>query len=145
MSEPGNSSWRCVLESAFGDTPDDRRNLILFATLIIAWALSQRFASYWIENSETTLLSSLAVAAVPFLFAVLTLLSYLKYLRGADELAQKVQLEGLALGFGIGIMYGFGAELLGSTGIYDTRENTMQIVMLVSWALGQLFAAWRYR
>ena len=45
------------------------------------------------------------IAIVPVLVGFGAILSYRKFLRMADELMQKIQLEGLAVGFGVGVVF----------------------------------------
>ena len=73
------------------------------------------------------------------------LVAYLRFLRQADEMLRKIQFEGLAFGFGAGIVFSIGYELLASAGAPALPPSATAAVMLVSWSIGQLVGWRRYR
>jgi hypothetical protein len=102
-------------------------------------------AARLIEDGTVTGAAAWIAAAVPTPLAIGVVVTFLRYLREADELLRKVQVEGLAIGFGAGIVFAFGYgvfELAGAPAL-DTHE--LIIVMTLGWVLGQLTGTWRYR
>ena len=87
-------------------TPRDSRNYRVFiiwtaacvttlttATILIAERILDRGPAAW------------TLAGITMVFALLAFRAYLIFLRTADELLRRVQLEGLALGFGGGAVF----------------------------------------
>jgi hypothetical protein len=95
----------------------------------------------WIEPGGT----AWVVALLPDLFALGVVLAYVRFLRGADELMRRVQLEGLALGFGAGFFFAMGYRLLERAGAPGLDINDASIPMLIAFFAGQTIALWRYR
>ena len=60
-------------------------------------------------------------------------------------LQQRVLLEALAMGFGVGVLFSMGYRLFERLGAPDLDINDPLIVMLVVWAGWQAVAARRYR
>ncbi len=63
----------------------------------------------------------------------------------ADELLRKIQLEGLALGFGAGVIFAMSYQLLERAGAPQLQVSDTVVVMMVGWAVGQLLGLRRYR
>lgn len=83
------------------------------------------------------------VAAVVGLL-VLTLRAYIGFLRNADELLRKVQLEGLAMAFAAGTVFMVGYRLSERLGARRLDINDPLLVMVVAWGIGQWFGWRRY-
>ena len=126
-------------------TPQDLRNLrnfnifalaamLLFvaATILIGEGFIERGVLAW---------TLIAVALVTLLLMVR---SYMHFLRHADELLRKIQLEGLALGFGAGVVFMLGSRLFERMGALklDIADGVMP--MVVFWAIGQYLGYRRY-
>jgi len=105
MDDSPKSRWWCASE-AFAK-PSDRRNQYRFLFWMMAWMLVFALASLAIRGRlsglgvELTGWSAWAAAILPNMFAAGALYSYLKFLRMADELTRLIQLQSLAVGFGM--------------------------------------------
>lgn len=132
---------------ACADAPErDVRNLQRFARWSLAWAVSFVAATFVLAGGVSLPgAAALAVAIVPTLVGAAALAAYTRYLRAADELQQRVQLEALAMGFGVGVLFSMGYRLFERLGAPDLDINDPLIVMLVVWAGWQVVAARRYR
>ena len=141
---PNRTLWD-VLKSCAG-TPQDQRNSIRFALWCLAWALTYVVAHKTI-NANPDLATAWVVLgiAAPICLMIVAVFSYAQFLRNADELLQKIQLQGLALGFGAGIVFITGYQLAEAAGASEMETDHAIVVMLVSWYVGQLYGAWRYR
>ena len=141
--KPG--SWWQAIKSCSG-TEIDRRNQNRFAAWTFVWAASY-IASSWILKAEMDLATPLVwiLVAIPNLLSVVLVLSYLRFLRMADELLRKIQLEGLALGFGAGVLVTAGYQLLEAAGAPQLESDHIIVVMVFCWTAGQLSGIWRYR
>ncbi|HEX2059549.1 MAG TPA: hypothetical protein VHK90_02310, partial [Thermoanaerobaculia bacterium] len=70
--------------------------------------------------------------------------AYVMFLRGADELLRKIQLEALALAFGAGGVFMIGWRLCERLGAPKLDVNDPFVVMAVVWGLGQWLGFRRY-
>ncbi len=124
----------------------DRRNGRAIIGWSLAWAVSFVVAAW--------LLRSGAVGAGPmaWLLAVTCaaigiggLLAYRRYLIEADELARRIQLEGLAFGFGVGLLIALSYELFDLAGAPSMSAATVGTVLIVCYIVGVIGATLRYR
>ncbi len=127
-------------------TDTDRRNNLRFTMWSIAWALALISAT-WIVNFFEGLPAALAwlIALSPNVFAIGALIAYMRFLRMTDELQRRIQIEGLAIGFGTGWIFAIGYLVLQSVGAPDLPVTAMILVMTGGWILGTLLATRHYR
>ncbi len=144
-SDTDRRSWWQMIKSCSG-TELDRRNQYRFIAWMFAWALSF-VAATWILQGDRGLASPVVwlVAVAPIALGIAAVFAYLRFLRMADELLQKIQLEGLALGFGAGVIFAMGYQLLERAGAPPLEIGDTVVVMMVAWAIGQLLGMRRYR
>lgn len=135
--------WRSIAE--FGiSSPRERRNKQRFTGLCLVWALTLIGASWAMTFGELQSPASWLVALIPIALGIVTVLVYVRMLREMDEMMRQVQLEGLAFGFGVGVIFGTGYGLLELAGA-PAWGNEPIAVMLFAWAAGQLLAIRRFR
>lgn len=129
-----------------GYTQQDRKNLRRFNLWTFVWMAGWLAATYLIYNE--------IVAAGPLAWALVLLVvilgiqairSYVHFLRQADELVSKIQMEALALGFGAGAIFMVAYRLCERLGAPELDSSGPLMVMIVVWALSQLLVARRYR
>jgi hypothetical protein len=75
---------------------------------------------------------------------VIAVWSYFRLLRGADELERKIQVEALALGFGVGAVWMMGWRLIERAGAPRLDVNDGLLVMLLAYGVGVALARRRY-
>ena len=122
--------------------PGDRRRLRAWAMLTAVAYL----ASAWVITSTgIDGPPALVVAAAPAVPMGGIVVAYLRYLRTIDEFLRTVEVEGLAIGFGLGVVVLLTWGLLEGTGVPALQTTSSAAVMLVSWVLGQVIARLRYR
>jgi hypothetical protein len=122
-------------------------------------ARNQRRANLWLFAATLAYLGATAAIhwraslprALPWLLAGLTALlfivavrSLLVFLRGADELLRKIQIEALALGFGAGAVFSLLYPLFEKLGGPEVGENATPLVMMLAWGAGSWLGARRY-
>ncbi len=137
-NEPG-SGWLNNLRICTG-TPADRRNQFMIAAGIIAWALS-----YVVTNQAIANGASAWLIAIPGALAILVILIYARFLRQTDEYVRLLQYQGLALGFALGISTVTVFDALRKSGLSFDVSNDAATILLISWAVAQMFVAWRHR
>ena len=127
-------------------TARDRHNQRMLMVWSVAWASTWVEATFLIERVlETPGVVSIVTALAPNVLGIATLLAYMKFLRETEELQRKVQLDALALGFGIGIVAMVGLELLGRTGLLAGSPSDALIFMVAAYSLGVTLGWRRYR
>jgi small-conductance mechanosensitive channel len=129
-----------------GQTAADDRNIKLFSLWSFLWAVGFSLAVYLVKNFPEVLGPfGWGLAVVPIALAVPVLRAFLRYLREADEFTRKVQLEGIALGYGIGFMFCMSYYTLQQFGAPSLPVIAAAVPMALGWALGSLLVASRYR
>lgn len=138
-------SWWQVIRSCSG-TAIDKRNQLVFVAWSFAWAITYVGVSRLL-GSDSGVNGTMAwlLAGIPIAISIVACLAYLRFLRMADELMQKIQMEGLATGFAAGLVFILGYQVLERAGapVLD-NDSTLQ-VMCAAWAAGQFIGVWRYR
>ncbi|WP_417319242.1 hypothetical protein [Emcibacter sp.] len=144
QDQRGEGIWRILMGCS--GTAQDRRNQLIFTAWVLVWGASY-VAATWLLNYYEPLQGPAIwfVAALPTLMGFVALRFYLRFLRMADELMKKIQLEGLAIGFGIGIIFILGYQVLEYAGAPGLSLNYAGAIMMVGWAFGQIYSAWRYK
>lgn len=134
-AEPGCLSFQ---------TAADKRRERRFVLWMLAAALAYVAASAAPRFRE-------GVAVVPWLLlglalglAVQTLRSYLAYLRGADELLRRIQIEALALGFAAGVVFSIYYPLFEPLGAPHAGGRATGLVMMVVWSFCVVIGPRRY-
>jgi len=102
--------------------------------------------STWLIREETVAAGPVgwAVAILPNAVAVAAILAYGRYLREADELQRKIQLQALALGFGVGLFFGFGYRLFESLGAPPADVSDASVVIAFFYFVGLWLGRRRY-
>ncbi len=144
-SQQKRSWWRCIIEFEQGAmTKSDWRRQKTFILLCASWALSYVAANWLLKGEQVLAFWQLVLTlTIPVIIGAAAVLSYIHFLRKADELVQKVHYEGIAVGFGLGILYNVAYQLMVNAGI-DTIDYSIT-VMAIGWALGVLRASWRFQ
>jgi hypothetical protein len=126
-------------------TERDRRNQRRVIAWSLAWTLCWVVGALAIDNGwwDATA-AGVAAAVLSALLGVALLLAYGRFLREADELRRKIEVEALALAFGVGLVGGISYWLLGASGIVAEAEILHVIVlMIVTHSLGILIGSRR--
>ncbi len=126
-------------------TPKDRHNLRVFDAWALAWALAHVGGTFLlVKVGGLGTAATWTVAAFPVLLGLGALVAYVRFLKHADELLRRIQLEGLALGFGVGVLFMLSYQLAERAGAPHLGMSMPVLVMVVFWALGQWLGARRY-
>lgn len=141
MSEKPSKRWWC---SALM-TERDRRNNRRFNVWLILWALTYAGGLVglklgWFGGGATPWIAAIA----PDILGVIAAVKYVQFLHDADELLRKVQVEGLAIGFGAGAIFMIGYQLLELAGAPRASVSDPFPVMMAFWVIGQWIGMRRY-
>ena len=142
-SETNRSLWRCIVGYGVANETD-LHNQLRFAGLTLLWALAFVGATWLLKNEILQGPVVWLVAILPGVLGVGMVFVYLHMLREMDEFMRRVQLEGLAIGFGAGLVFAITYGLLEQAGA-PAQWNRPIVVMMFAWGAGQLLAVRRYR
>ncbi len=95
---------------------------------------------FGVETAGASALVGLSVG-----LGVLAVYTYWRFLNSCDELQQRIQLNGLALGFGVGLVFMMGYRLAERVGATPLDVNDAVGLMAVCYALGVFLSSRRYR
>jgi len=134
--------WRHILDHS--GSPADRRNQYRFLAATFVWAIAFVAATRLLRDGLDGT-GAWVIAVIPGVLGVIAMWIYLKFLKEADEMIRRIQINGVAIGFAIGILVAVGYhpfQLAGAPAI-DTMD--MFAVMMFAWVAGQIIALRRYR
>ena len=117
----------------------------IWLTWLLAWVASFAALSVALERVALSPAAGWAAAMVNAALGVAVVWSYVRFLRSADELERKIQVEALALGFGAGAVGMLAYRLLeraGAAPALDVADGLL--VMLAGYAAGIIAARRRY-
>jgi hypothetical protein len=135
-------------ESFCGDlTANDQRNMARYNGWLVAWMALWVGARFLVEARGEQLAGPLGwgVVALTLVPGALAVGTYVRFLREADELLRKIQLEALALAFGVGVLFMTSWRLVEKVGGPQLDVNDPVLVMYVVWVTAQWLGARRYR
>lgn len=144
MEETRRSPWQ-HFAACRNLTSADRRNANIATAVLFVWGLGFVGASLLLRR-EVVPAGALAylTALVPTALGIFAVLAYIRFLRHADELHRKIQLEALALGFGAGFVATFAFELLEAAGLDRADVSSPFSVMVIFYFLGLSIGSRRY-
>lgn len=100
----------------------DRRNRRLVAIWSFAWALAFIAVTFGIKKLEWSFEATLAGAVCTAILGLATVVAYRKFLLETDELRRKIEVEALALAFGVGVFGGLSCWLLAVSGVLSVKD-----------------------
>ena len=127
-------------------TPRDARHLWVFNSWLAGGVACFLAATYLLAKKEPIAPTAVAYALTAATIVLLTIAAraYLIFLRGADELLRKIQLEALAFSFGAAVIFMFGWRLCERLGAPKLDVDDPVFVMMIVWGFGQWLGYRRY-
>jgi hypothetical protein len=153
-----SSTWAWLCSGI--STPADRRNQLTFLALLFAWMVAYTVAALALKGRlgfdlglggdggdlpARAVITGWVVALLPNVLLMGAVVAYLRFLRMADELTRLVQMQGLAVGWGVTVVFLLNWELFEVVGAPALDPSDALLVPIFAWVLGQAYAAWRYR
>lgn len=134
--------------SICGDlTATDRQNVARYNGWMLVWMALWIAARFLMEGWAPARSGPLAwgLIAATTLPGVMALRAYMRFVREADELLRKIQLEALALAFGVGVLFMMAWRLVEKAGGPGLDVNDPVLAMFVVWVAAQWWGARRYQ
>lgn len=137
--------WETLTCGGQGLTARDKRNQWIAVAWIFVWSLSCVLASaVLVRDLVPAGVMSWVVALLPTLLGIGTVLAFRRFLVEADELQRKIQLDGLAVGFGLGVIGSFGLRLVERAGGPAFDVDDAIVLMMVGYAVAVVVGSRRY-
>ncbi|HJQ38096.1 MAG TPA: hypothetical protein VKB93_13245 [Thermoanaerobaculia bacterium] len=125
-------------------TPRDAQHMQSFGLWFMAAIAAFVVMTVLLERQAIAGALAWGLTAATVLLLVMMIRAYIIFLRGADELLRKVQLEALAVSFGATIVFMLGWRLCERLGAPKLDVNDPLIVMSAVFAIAQLIGHRRY-
>jgi hypothetical protein len=129
-----------------GQTATDQRNIGAIWVWSLLWAagfIAVMFA--FREFPDAVGSFAWLLAMIPILLGIQTVRVHLRFLREADEFTRKIQLEGIAIGFGAGAIFCFSYPMLQHVGAPELPTAFAIVPLALGWAVGSFTVAARYK
>jgi hypothetical protein len=125
-------------------TPRDAHNYKVFTWWMTGAMVTFAAATILIDGGFVPDAFGWALTTISVALAVVSMRSYISFLRQADELLRKVHLEALAFAFGAGVVFMMNYRLCERLGAPKLDVNDASLVMLLCWVGGQWLGSRRY-
>ncbi len=123
----------------------DRRNRRLVTIWSMAWGLAFTVVAFGIKRLEWSSEATLAGVIGTSILGIGTVVAYRRFLLETDELRRKIEVEALALAFGVGVFGGLSCWLLAVSGALAIKDFAFVFVaMIFTHVLGILLGCRRY-
>jgi len=112
---------------------NNTKNTLLLFYWTLAWVLTTALINFgteyiWLSNKLFTSLAILLNVVIGFGM----ILAVKRYLKGLDEMQQKIQLDAMALSLGVGLVIGLGYSSMGQTNLIPFEPEISHMIMLMS-------------
>jgi len=135
-----------VMYYGCSSTEVDRRNVRRLNIISLAWAICYCLATYFLRGDfNLPDVASGAIIITVVLLGAAMLWSYVRFLRGCDEMMRQLHLEALALGFGVTILAAITWALLEAAGFEPLESNSFIAIAAFSYIFGVVIGMRRYR
>ena len=114
------------------------KNNIRFLCWTLAWAVTMVLADKaelygWHSSSMISIIAIVVNTGL----GLGMIMAFMRFLKGMDELHQKIQLNSLAMSVGVGIVGGFTYSLLATANfIADAEASDVMLIMSVTYMVG---------
>lgn len=143
--DPNKPSIWHYLGVGGGATATDLENNKRLSLLSIAWAFTIVVASALLSRLDLAPPLEWLLVLSPTVVAFFVLRAYLKFLRMTDEMQRRIQIEGLAVGFGVGYAFAIAYLVAEAAGAPPLNLAILVLVMTLGWVGGNFFAVKRYQ
>jgi len=139
------SRLRRTLRSLCTISPQTRREELWFVAWTLAWGLAFLLNRMQFEAGDAPELLQWLLPTVTVLLAILAFRSYYRFLMRADELTRKIQVDGVCMAFGYGLLLIITTVSFAHLGMPQLDANSIAAIMAIAWAAGQIWGHWKYQ
>jgi len=116
-----------------------------FYTSTITYAVLLLVSVFLIKHSPDSAWWHIPLALIPMIPICFAVRAFLRFFRRIDELQKRIQLEALALSFGVTCVVTFSYGLLEYAGFPPLSWIWIPVLMMLLWSLGVHIASRRYQ
>jgi hypothetical protein len=116
-----------------------------FYTAMIVYALLLLASVFLIKHSSPSAWWHIPLALIPIIPIFFAVRAFLRFFRRIDELQRRIQLEALALSFGVTCIVTFSYGLLEYAGFPPLSWIWILPFMMMVWSIGACIASRRYQ
>ena len=124
------------------------KNTLIMLYWTSAWVLTTALVTFGTEFiwKSDKLLTSLAIL-LNVIIGFGMILAVKRYLKGLDEMQQKIQLDAMALSLGVGLVVGLGYSSMDQTNLipFDAEISHMILLMSLTYIVGIFAGLRKYR
>jgi ABC-type tungstate transport system substrate-binding protein len=137
---------RQVMGALCGASPRDKQNSRRILYWMLAWMGTWLGVGWSIRNDLLDQgLPAILASIVPTVTGIGAIFAYRRFLREADELRRKIELDALAVAFGVGLVGSLTYWLLGRSGaVAEVDLLWMVAVMMMAYGLSVFIGQVRY-
>ena len=132
-------------QSTSKDEPASKTYNREYLTAMITYAVMLIVSALLIKHVSSAPGWSILLALVPLIPLLFALRAFLRFFQRIDELQKRIQLEALALSFGITCVVTWSYGLLEYAGFPSLSWIWVPAIMLILWDIGVYVASRRYR
>lgn len=122
-----------------------RRVAVRLVVVCLTWAVVFVAASWTLRADDAPKgVAAWAIATGCVVLGLVALGTYRQSLAQSDELARRIQLEGVSFGFGIGLLFALTYGLFNAAGAPDVEMAQVGTVLIFGYVAGVLRATARY-
>ncbi len=127
---------------------NNTKNTLLIFYWTVAWVLTTalvKFGTEYIWQSNKLLISLAILFNVVIGFGMI--IAVKRYLKGLDEMQQKIQLDAMALSLGVGLVLGLGYSSMDQTNLipFDAEISHLIMLMSITYIVGIFTGLRKYR
>lgn len=126
----------------------NKKNIKVLMTWTLLWTVSMAIAVFgrklfWHDNQTLSLIAIL----VNLVLGVAMIIANISYVKGLDELQQKIQLEAMGIALGVGVIGGLSYSLFAQANIIfsTTKISPMIILIGLTYAAATFIGNRRYK
>ena len=135
-------AWGCSAELGPGDYANYRRFLLLTLAWVASLLLTVTGLNAWGDALGPV---GYAVALVPTALFLAVIWAYVRFLREADELTRKIQVQAMAVGFGAALVCLLGYPVLEKVGAPPLDLDLLVLPMMLAYVVAVYRQQRRYR
>lgn len=135
-------AWGCSAELGPGDLTNYRRFLLLALAWVASLFLTVTGLDAWGEALGPV---RYGVALVPTVVFLAVIGAFVRFLREADELTRKIQVQGMAVGFGAALVCLLGYPVLEKVGAPPLDLDLVILPMMLAYVVAVYRQQRRYR
>ena len=107
--------------------------------------LSTLLAAIYLLDNQATDTFRMLIAIAPAILGFFFFIYMANAISRLDELQRRIQVEAIAIGFGISVLLTMIYGLLGIAGLPQANWLYVSVMMVFSWLVGKLWIRWKYR